>query len=572
LAKIGEVIEGKYEILKQIGKGGMSIVYLAMDRRLNKQWAIKEVRRKGTDPRLNEVIINSAIVEAHMIKALDHYHIPHINDILEYDDYIYVVMDYIEGEPLSEILKTEGPQSEKQVIKWGKQLTDALNYLHTRQPSIIYRDMKPSNVMIKPDGDIKLIDFGIARVYKEQNLADTTVLGTVGYAPPEQFGGGQTDARADIFALGATLYHAVTGHGPVKGEAFIIQPIRNINPSLSGGFEKIILKCTQQDSGERYQSCTELMYDLEHYREIDDAFLSKQKAKLRIFAVVLGLAVICGAVGLLGQSMRIHTNNVNYDQNLVWAQNAADQPSKIAFYQKMADIKPTEQEPYIGMIDTYKSDTTFSLDEEEQLLGMLTANLSALRKEPFYPQLAFEMGRLYWYYYVYGSSEGVADESNQSTRMKSAVRWFKDVMDYGGESEENYKIAKIYHDIGVFNENINLAITEASDSGMYLPYWESVRELLDAIADDAGNSEIVNLTVDSLALDSIGTYARKFKGDGVSESDMRAVYEDALQNAENVSTTTDKTEDMKASVLKQGKAALEAITNAYREDERGLQY
>ena len=227
LAEIGSVIEGKYEILKLVGRGGMSKVYLAMDKRLNKQWAVKEIEKSTREKNTNEVVIQSAIAEANLIKRLDHPALPRIVDIIDRDNVIYVIMDYIEGEPLSKIIDEYGAQPQELVIEWAKQLCEVLDYLHTRKPSIIYRDMKPANVMLKPDGNLKLIDFGIAREFKEKNLADTVSLGTKGYAAPEQFGGkGQTDARTDVYCLGVTLYHLVTGHNPSE-PPYELYPIRN---------------------------------------------------------------------------------------------------------------------------------------------------------------------------------------------------------------------------------------------------------------------------------------------------------------------------------------------------------
>lgn len=207
MTEIGTVIDGKYEILKEIGRGGMSVVYLAMDKHLNKQWAVKEIRKKGSGKN-DEIVVNSLLAEANMMKKLDHPALPRIVDIIDNGVTIYVVMDYIEGESLDKILNEYGAQPEELVVNWAKQLCDALSYLHSQKPPIIYRDMKPANVMLKPEGNIKIIDFGIAREYKEQNLADTTVLGTKGYAPPEQYSG-QTDPRSDIFALGMTMHHCL---------------------------------------------------------------------------------------------------------------------------------------------------------------------------------------------------------------------------------------------------------------------------------------------------------------------------------------------------------------------------
>ena len=275
MLEIGSIVDGKYKILNKIGQGGMSIVYLAMNERANKQWAIKEVRKDGVKD--FEVVKQGLIVEIDMLKRLSHPNLPSIIDVIDQKDNFLIVMDYIQGNSLKDRLDEFGAQPQELVIEWAKQLSDVLGYLHTRKPAIIYRDMKPSNIMLKPDGKLTLIDFGTAREYKEKNLADTTCLGTIGYAAPEQFGGkGQTDGRTDIYCLGATLYHLVTGMNPSE-PPYEIKPIREINPSLSSGLEKIILKCTQRNPEDRYQNCAELTYALEHYDEIDDIYRNRQK-------------------------------------------------------------------------------------------------------------------------------------------------------------------------------------------------------------------------------------------------------------------------------------------------------
>ena len=153
--KVGTVLDGKYEILKQIGKGGMSIVYLAMDKRLNKQWAVKEIRKTASGKN-NEVVVNSLLAEANLMKRLDHPALPRIVDIIDNGQTIYVIMDYIEGESLGKILKEYGAQPQEQVLDWAKQLCDVLEYLHSQKPPIIYRDMKPDNVMLKPEGNLNV--------------------------------------------------------------------------------------------------------------------------------------------------------------------------------------------------------------------------------------------------------------------------------------------------------------------------------------------------------------------------------------------------------------------------------
>ena len=213
MLEIGSIIDGKYKILNKIGQGGMSVVYLAMNERANKQWAIKEVRKDGVKD--YEVVRQGLIAETDILKRLNHPHLPSIIDVIDRDDTFLIVMDYIEGKALDYWLKKEGAQPQERVVEWAKQICDVFGYLHSRKPPIIYRDLKPANVMLKPDGQIMIIDFGTAREFKETSIEDTSCLGTQGYAAPEQYGGhGQTDARTDIYTLGATMYHLLTGHNP----------------------------------------------------------------------------------------------------------------------------------------------------------------------------------------------------------------------------------------------------------------------------------------------------------------------------------------------------------------------
>lgn len=279
-----EIIDNKYEIIKIIGRGGMGKIYLARDKHFNKYLAIKEVlKNNGMNDKFASYCLSA---EMCMIKKLDHPSIPQIVDIIESDTSIYIVMEYIEGKTLSAILESDGSQAQDLVIDWAIKLCDVLEYLHTRQPPIIYRDMKPSNIMLTEDGNLKLIDFGTARELKENNIADTVALGTMGYAAPEQFGGmGQTDQRTDIYCLGATLYHLLTGHNPCE-PPYEMYPLRRWNPLISIELEKIIEKCTQRNPDNRYQSCAELIYALEHYEELCYLYEKRNKGIYLIWSLV----------------------------------------------------------------------------------------------------------------------------------------------------------------------------------------------------------------------------------------------------------------------------------------------
>ena len=384
MTQIGTVIDGKYEILTEIGRGGMSIVYLAMDTHLNKQWAVKEIKKKGSGKN-DEIVVNSLLAEANMMKRLDHPSLPRIVDIIDNDVTIYVVMDYIEGESLDKILNEYGVQPEELVIGWAKQLCDALGYLHSQKPPIIYRDMKPANVMLKPEGNIKIIDFGIAREYKEQNLADTTVLGTKGYAPPEQYSG-QTDPRSDIFALGMTMHHLLTGVDPRNGEAYA--PVRQWNPELSEGIEAIIDKCVEPVAENRYQSCADLLYDLEHPDLITKGYKRKQKRRLASFIAAAGLAVVMAIAGIVLNLAATHVNNSDYD-NLIGAANASD-------YYDAIEIYPERTDAYNKLIEYYKNHG--AENDEIKKIGNKIDNHSARLDvtNPDVADLYYDMGKLYF--------------------------------------------------------------------------------------------------------------------------------------------------------------------------------
>lgn len=260
--KLGDVVDGKYEILNKIGQGGFSTVYLAKDRGTEKCWAVKELLKEKS--KNFEVVWDSFQAEISIIKRLNHPAIPAIVDVIESPESFVLVMDYVEGMSMQRILDRDGTVPEEQLLDIAKQLCDVLTYLHSRPSPIIYRDMKPANVMLQPSGSVKIIDFGTAREYKKSASADTTCLGTRGYAAPEQYGGmGQTDARTDLYSLGVTLYHLVTGKNPAE-PPYEILPIREVDPSLSPGLEYIIKKCTQKDPEARYQSAEELLKDLEN--------------------------------------------------------------------------------------------------------------------------------------------------------------------------------------------------------------------------------------------------------------------------------------------------------------------
>ena len=450
MLEIGSLVDGKYKILNKVGQGGMSVVYLAMNEKANKQWAVKEVRKDGIKD--FEVVKQGLVAETDILKKLNHPHLPSIIDVIDTDDSFIIIMDYIQGNSLNKALEEYGAQPQEYVIDWAKQLCDVLGYLHSRTPAIIYRDMKPANVMLKPDGNVMLIDFGTAREFKEKNLADTTCLGTVGYAAPEQFGGmGQTDARTDIYCLGATLYHLVTGMNPCE-PPYEIKPIREINPSLSSGLERIILKCTQRDPNDRYQSTAELMYALEHYEEIDDIYKKKQKKKLWSFLTTVILTIVFGVTSIWGYMSAESKKSENYDVILKNASETAD-------YYEAILTDPTRTEAYLSLNDFLSSDYMLSKDEGKELLKLkagldqksatgFSENVDVLKdlknENPTgYDEVCFAIGWNFLSYY---------DTDIDRDRYSNASKWFSEIKD---NENDNGAIAAIFYDISECTNKIN---------------------------------------------------------------------------------------------------------------------
>lgn len=473
MAEIGTVIEDKYEILREIGRGGMSVVYLAMDTRLNKQWAVKEIRKQGNGKK-DEIVINSLMAEANLMKRLDHPALPRIVDIIDNGSTIFVVMDYIEGESLDKILKADGVQAEDMVITWAKQLCDALSYLHNQTPPIIYRDMKPANVMLKPEGNVKIIDFGIAREYKEQNLADTTVLGTKGYAPPEQYSG-QTDARSDIFALGMTMHHLLTGIDPMAGGGYA--PVRMWNPELSEGIELIIDRCVQPAAENRYQNCRDLLYDLEHPELITKSYKKKQKRKLKIFAATAFLAAICLLSGLVCAKVSANINNNSYDV-LLSTSTASSLEEKVGKYKEAISIYPERTDGYIKMLEAYEDEGRFGKNENDEFLALYNANKDTFnRTDADVAELNYKIGMMYFNYYT--EKEG---EDRFSTRVQKAYPFLEDNYENDAVSGTfaGKSLSDSYYQICSFYKRyiLNSTIVEEASQDDYEALLETVREAL----------------------------------------------------------------------------------------------
>lgn len=256
---IGQTLNNRYRIIRTLGEGGMGAVYKAWDISLGIHVAIKE----NLDA--SEAAQKQFGREARMLAGLIHPNLPRVTDYFFINNQgQYLVMDFIDGEDLESMINKLSAIPEDAVIPWIYQICDALQYLHTRTPPIIHRDIKPANIRIRPDGRAMLVDFGIAKIY-DPHLATTAGARAVtpGYSPPEQYGSGKTDERTDIYALGATMYHLLTGRKLpesvqlLTGDGTYPTP-RHLNQAISQPVEEAILRCVEVDTGKRFQKVSDL--------------------------------------------------------------------------------------------------------------------------------------------------------------------------------------------------------------------------------------------------------------------------------------------------------------------------
>lgn len=255
----GTILAARYRVLRLLGKGGMGATYLAEDERLfSKQCAVKEMLSDYTNTADIQQARQQFELEAQVLTSINHPNAVRITDFFNEGGRYYLVMEFIEGETLESILRhASKPLPLRDVVHWVSQVCDVLQYLHTRTPPVIFRDVKPSNIMVTIESQVKLIDFGIARLFKPGQSKDTAAFGSTGFAPPEQYGLGQTDTRSDIYALGVTLHQLLTDFDPAVS-TFNLPAPHSLNPDIPEAIEQVILKATQISKTDRFQSCVEM--------------------------------------------------------------------------------------------------------------------------------------------------------------------------------------------------------------------------------------------------------------------------------------------------------------------------
>ncbi len=560
----GYILSNRYRIDSIAGKGGLSVVYRAYDLEANDALrAVKEISKHCPE------IIQSATQESQLIKELyerDKFNFfPNIIQRIETDEFLYIVMDYIDGTSMQKLL-ADGAFPPNLTIEYAKDICSVIQFIHDYGK--IYSDMKPDNLMVingitsvslnkgKRSGTLKLIDFG-AVVQMESGIP---VQYTPEYAAPEQFRAKRLDVRTDIFNIGATLYHMITGRKPLpvadesknlrkSSERFVFDSSnRNINEYL----KKVILRCVSDDPSKRYKTCTDLYHALEKTEH-------QYHVKLTVFSAFVTL--FSTSLCLFSYLQCTRHENLNYERLMMTAEKSASYTEKTKAYKNAIQIRKDCTDAYFGLIDAYKSDVSFQEKEAYELTKLITSNAELLKENSDYELLAFETGKLYWYYYDYGTSE---NDDNNTTRITSSTEWFAEAL--GGNlkniSEQKYQMAEVYYNIGKFHSDIQKLVIEGDDTDVYQDYWNSINNMTEFIENSHTETEIVLLETYKLAISSLETYSYKFSSFALYDEQM-ALYSKVKNAVDNIITTTEKTEKIKQNIINRYSAAERMIEKAY---------
>jgi serine/threonine-protein kinase len=508
MLNIGDIIDNKYEIVQVIGQGGMGRVYKAKHTALKNLWAIKEMM-------LVTGSMSDMLVEPDILRRLKHPSLPGIVDIFRIDNYIYIVEDYIEGVSLDKLLRERGSFEEDTVIAWAKEVCGVFQYLHSHRPPIIYRDMKPDNIMLDKQGKVKVIDFGIAKEYSSEKEAKS--YGTPGYASPEQYRG-YIDEKTDIYNLGATMYALLTGRPPRDKrnlpETSIIKPIE-INNNISPAMQMIIMKCLRDDPALRYKNIVELLQDLNDIVKINNRITHRHlRSAMKYTVTAVIFIAILGTAYLVYGSLK--EKNINkYHSNVSTALEKYKSGDVLVAEKELVELtfdEPKYHEAYTELYKIYikQNQSDKAVDNYEEYGQNIKAD-----KELFY---------------VIGSAyEAVGDYAAAEESLKRAL-----------EEDKDYKEAKealcvVYVKEKNFSEAERLVeeLEKESGGGSYVAYLkaeifrgkgnliEAQTSIEEAMAAESTNkkyvllyAEVIEQQGDSIsALKVLEEAEKKFNGD-----------------------------------------------------------
>lgn len=492
------ILNGRYKVLEVIHSGGMSAVYKVSDSQLGSVWCLKEIDKANAGR--NKIEYRSLLKEARIMRGLNHPNIPRIVTIEEEGSSIFIVMDFVEGKSLKSILESRGTLDQDQAVSIMTQVARVMLYLHEQKNPIIYRDLKPSNIMLLKNGTIRVLDFGISEEINEDNKVVTEALGTWGFAAPEQVEKGtKYDLRSDIFSYGRTFYNLMTGVAPPRNLKEPLIPIRSINSSVSVGLESFINKCMSLNPDDRFSSFSEVLVKLPNVDKGVGRYRFGLWARLIVSSLLLVGSLVAVGVGVYGKVSESKMRDKQYKEAI----EVARSNNGIKYWVDAISIKPEEIDPYFKMVDSIKEDGVFSEEEEISLYTLLMDNKDTLESNYYRSkkdkELYLEVGKLYWYYLGDNTKAGYWLQSYKSR-----------------DDNVTNEMADTLFNLTEFNKRLNYAVVSSTDKGMYVEYYKNLKKSLTL----GEGGEVVDLALGSAIVDCVVFYTPKLKEDGVEKDDI----------------------------------------------------
>ena len=452
----------QYEILRELGRGGTSVVYLVKDKADGRNYALKVLRRDDNKPEAFEqeadqlrARTKNLRAEAEVLQALCideqrnvacHPGIPAYRECVcdEKGEFAGFVMEYVEGRSLQKILEDGRAYTVREAVEAGLQLCGIMEQLHGQDPPMIFRDLKPANILVRPDGQFVLVDYGAVRKLRKSAGSDTMQLGTDGYAAPEQYGGWeQSDERTDIYGIGAVLHHMITGRPPLDTG---LRPLREILGAEGESRQldemaKILLRCCMTAPSMRYSSCKELEKALRSVIRLRTRSRSRERG-WKWFVLLVNTAAVCLGLAIVLAASAAGAETAEYCALIETAANETTLEEKKEVYQRAAALRPEDPEAYICFLRDLVEDCVITEGEKRALDDVLFArvstgglwgtaagnaegNLERMRKKRLgdYAALQMELGKVYFACY-----EGGSEAAKQCFRnaLSEGGIWFGD--------------------------------------------------------------------------------------------------------------------------------------------------
>lgn len=386
----GVIIADRYKIIDLLGQGGTSAVYLVENIVLKNLWAIKVLSKTSRWLSFN-------MEEIEILKDLSHPMLPRIADLTEDTDNYYIVMDYIFGSNLLKIIESKEKVSEQLLFKWTDDLLEVLKYLHSRTPPIIYRDLKPANIIVDDTNRLRLVDFGTARYHNNEASDDTVYIGTQGYAAPEQYGIGQSDRRTDLFNLGMTIIHVATGIHPIKLRSDRIKNSLK-KEGFTQNFIRFILKLTQNDPYKRFQNCEEAICELGKIINPERLFFKQglMKNAKGSFKGIIGIASLLPNSGVTSLCLAIgkHLSENKANSVLVELNSSGDFDRMREHLDELGEVKTQEENRFETNNLTFYPNASDFGEVSRKGVDAIILDLGQLRTEKKINQLNYADIRL----------------------------------------------------------------------------------------------------------------------------------------------------------------------------------